>query len=88
MRLRTLLGVTSVLLACTTAKVPGDEVLGTFTLTAVPASADPGCLLDGGSAMSFEVTLSRNVDGTGAWMTLAGISRDASWDGHVFTSTA
>lgn len=94
---RALLGMAGLVLAwaCTTAKVPGDENLGVYTLTAVPATSDDRgsdglpCLLDGGTGFGFEVTLSKSSDGTGAWMTMSGgISRDASWDGRVFSSTA
>lgn len=90
-----LVGMAGLVWGCISAKVPGDVNLGVYALTAVPATSDEGgsdglpCLLDGDTGFGFEVTLSRSSDGTGAWMTMSGgISRDASWDGRVFSSTA
>ena len=91
----TLLWVAGLIWACTPKPAPGDENLGLYSLTATPAVLEDGgldrdCQLTEvkTNPISFEATLSRNSDGTGAWMTLSGVSRDASWDGRVFSSTA
>jgi hypothetical protein len=86
--------------ACLTAPPPGNQGLGVYALYADPQvlpDVDGG---DGGfwpdcqlgevntAPFTFEATLTRQSDGSAAWMTLAGYSRDATWDGQVMTSTA
>lgn len=73
--------------ACTADKPPpGDEILGAYDFTATPLVLD--CALvdvpDGG--FTFTATLSRFRDAGAAFFTLGGVSRDAGWDGQIFTS--
>jgi hypothetical protein len=67
---------------------PGDEILGAYDFTATPLTYD--CALvdvpDGG--FTFTATLSRFRDAGTAFFTLGGVSRDAGWDGQIFTSPA
>lgn len=74
--------------ACPPTPLPGDEDLGSFGLHAEPTARD--CTLEEVSAGSFDfdVRFSRQADASVAWATLGGVSRDASWDGQVMTSTA
>lgn len=73
--------------ACTADRPPpGDEILGAYNFTATPLGFD--CALvdvpDGG--FTFTATLSRFRDAGTAFFTLGGVSRDAGWDGQIFTS--
>lgn len=87
------LGAASLLafIACTTeAPIPGDEALGHFAFTATRVD-DAGCSfseLDGGSTFGFEGTFSRLRDGTGAWFTHNGVSREGTWDGQRFEAVS
>jgi hypothetical protein len=74
--------------ACAATPPPGDERLGVYGLHAVPAGR--ACSLGEVSALpfDFEATLTRQSDGSAAWVTLAGYARDAGWDGQVMRSTA
>lgn len=83
-----LLGAVTWGLACAQKSLPGDQHLGTYALSATPVERSCELKEVSGAAFDFEVTLSRNADGSGAWFTLSGISRDAGWDGAVFSSTA
>jgi hypothetical protein len=67
--------------------VPGDEVLGTFTLNAtlLPGSNCPaGEVPDGG--FSFDGTLARDHGGERAYFIVSGFARDAGFDGQRLTS--
>lgn len=84
----TLFGVAILGWACATRPSLDDEVLGVFTLQA--ARVEGSCTLDAGwsAVIDFDATLSRSADASAAWLTLGSVSRAASWDGQVFTSTA
>jgi len=83
-----LLGLLTWGAACAQKSLPGDQHLGTYALSATPVERSCELSEVSSAAFDFEVTLSRNADGSGAWFTLSGVSRDAGWDGAVFSSTA
>ncbi len=69
-------------------KYPGNEVMGTFALDG--KLSDDGCpaleeLPRGG--LSFNATYSREKDASRTWLTLGGVSSEASFDGQVVAST-
>ena len=80
------LGVVTLTWACTSQTTSDEELLGHFGLHAAMSARD--CQLDAGFSMNFDfdATLSRKKDGSKATLTLSGVSRDASFDGQVFTS--
>ena len=80
--------------ACPTQTVlPGDEALGSYGATAVPVATD--CQLtevvearaDGGGTLTFDATISRDSTSGATWLSIAGYSRDAGFDGQVLIST-
>lgn len=76
------------LMACPTPTVPGDEVLGSFGLRA--DLLERNCQVENvfGAGFDFEMTFSHDRGGSAAWATIAGYTRDASWDGQVLGTTA
>jgi hypothetical protein len=91
-------GAAVVLLACPPPKLPGDQSMGTWRVTADFESRSPGCALselpmldvDGGlpPPLTFEFVLTRDTGSTAAWMTLAGYSREGTFDGQYVTNIA
>ena len=75
----------SLALACTPTPPPG-EPMGTYSVTAMPV--DIQCQLDdvAPGEISFDATLSREPQSQTAYFTLARYTRDASFDGQIFTS--
>ena len=67
--------------------VPGEEVLGTFTLNASPLPGNncpAGEVPDGG--FTFDGTLTRDRDGGRAYFIVSGFARDAGFDGQRLDS--
>jgi len=67
--------------------VPGEEVLGTFTLNANPLPGNncpAGEVPDGG--FTFDGTLTRDRDGGRAYFIVSGFARDAGFDGQRLSS--
>lgn len=67
--------------------LPGEEVLGTFTLNASPlpgSNCPPAEVPDAG--FTFDGTLSRDRDGERAYFIVSGFARDAGFDGQRLTS--
>lgn len=76
--------------ACTEAAAPG-ELIGNFALVALPDG--PGftdCQLSGlaDAGFTFSATLRWEPTDGGAWMVVGPATRDATWDGATFSSTA
>ena len=74
--------------ACPATPPPGDQNLGVYGVHAAPAGRDCQLAEVSAAPFDFQATLSRQSDGSGAWLTLSGYSRDAGWDGQVLRSTA
>jgi hypothetical protein len=84
--------------ACPAPQLPGDQNMGTWSMTVEFADRSPGCtlselpalLLDGGrpDPFGFEMVLTRDSTSDVAWMTLAGLSRQGTFDGQYFSNTA
>ncbi len=76
-------------LGCPAASVPGDEVMGVYSLHA-DLVEDGGCALTEVSKapFDFEATFSHQTDSGVAWLTLAGYSRPGTFDGQYLSSTA
>ena len=66
--------------------VPGDEILGTFTINATTLTDSCGFseVPDGG--FTFSTILSRKKDTGQSYLTLSGYARDAGFDGQTLTS--
>lgn len=85
---RSLLPLALLLPACFTEPTyPGDEVMGTFAFEATPKLID--CLIEEvprDAGFSFQGTFSRRKGQSEAWLTLGGVSREATFDGQLVTS--
>lgn len=68
-------------------KFPGDEVMGRFDFVAQPAAV--GCALSEvvPTELRFSATFSRASDGSQYWMTINGVSADATFDGQYAATT-
>lgn len=76
-----------VLAGCPVAPLPGDQPMGVYSMTATqPERAACGLEEVTGTELAFEATLSRESTSERAWVTLAGYSREATFDGQVLTS--
>jgi hypothetical protein len=80
------------LMACPVANPPG-EPMGTYRMSTGEAAracelAEVSPASGVSDTLSFDAVLSRNPEGTEAWLTLAGHTRPASFDGQLFTSVA
>jgi hypothetical protein len=82
------LAVLALAAACPSTPAPGDQDLGTYGLHAEPAGRACGLSEVSQAPFDFQATLSRQSDGSAAWVTLAGYARDAGWDGQVMRSVA
>jgi hypothetical protein len=75
------------LTACPVASPPGDQPMGLYSLGATLSDRDDCALPEiSGADFGFEATLTRDSSSEQAWMTLAGYSREATFDGQYFTS--
>lgn len=80
--------------ACPVPTLPGDQPMGLYSLSATFSDRDESCILpelqppnDGGTFdFGFDATLTRDSSSTQAWMTLAGYSREGTFDGQYFTT--
>lgn len=83
------------LLGCPRPAPPGDQSMGSWSVIAEPDEVMAGCQLtevvhtDGGvDTLAFDMTLTRDTSSNAAWMTLAGISREGTFDGQYFSNVA
>lgn len=90
MRRGALLAVWLACAACPVTPLPGDQPMGAWAMTAsdrVVACELSAFVVDGGQpVLSFGATLTRDSASTAAWLTLEGYSRDATFDGQIFSS--
>lgn len=81
---------------CPAPVLPGDQPMGTWAMTATVANRGPACELaelqpqtDGGvTDFSFRGVLTRQSTTTEAWLTLAGYSREGTFDGQYFATSS
>ena len=86
--LASLLPVSLLLCGCPPSdRLPGDENLGTYALTAEGLSAGCGLKDIAATGFDFTATVTRFRDGGRAFVTLNGITGDAGFDGQIVSTT-
>ncbi|MFT3710584.1 MAG: hypothetical protein QM817_23415 [Archangium sp.] len=92
-----LLAVALVFSACPVDPPPGDQNMGTWSMTVDFVERSANCQLselpaitDAGrpDPFNFEMVLTRDSTSDVAWMTLSGLSRQGTYDGQYFSNVA
>lgn len=76
------------LLGCPQTPLPGDQPMGQYVMNA--SGGQVSCQLEEvtGAGFEFEAILTRESTSERAWMTLAGYSREGTFDGQVLRTAA
>lgn len=79
--------------ACPVVMPPGDQQLGLYSTVANNPVGECSLSADGGAdagevVLTFDSTITRSSTSGQVWLTIAGYTRDAGFDGQYFESTA